>query len=308
MKVNFWKKIQKALISCITLFGVLCIFGCDNPSTIVRKGDTSSLTLNFNGGNIYGDSSIKFSYYQYGPLVGMEIDDALNMLNFGVAKLSRDGYVFVGWTLKKNGNALVKYLPEYGVLYAKWKTTGNQGGGGSGGGGTNNSALSVTFDFNGGTLNGKSSMTFDYNDLKNLMGSSTLTVFPFLSLAHPSKSGYDFVGWTSIKDGDDALTTTVPSSGTHTFYAKWSGNINSNLTITFDFNGGKTSDGKTSITLYEDDLSRFSTGPMAWVFPYLDLEKPTKSGYTFGGWKKADGTEVVRVPSSGTYTYYAIWE
>ena len=312
MKSFIFKKILNGLMCLVTLFGLFCFMSCAaDAGSDSASASTDKLVLDFNGGKIYDESSIQFSYEQIKLYVGLPIDEALNLLNFGVTKLSKDNAIFEGWTLKRNGNSLVRYLPEYGTLYAKWQSTGNQGGGGSGGGGTNNSKLTITFDFDGGkTSDGKSSKTLYYDDLELLLNTPTASVFAFLGLENPTKDGYTFAGWASSKDGDDSMTTTVPSSGTHTFYAKWVDNkaSSSNLTIKFDFNGGKTSDGKTSITLYEDDLSRFSTGPMAWVFPYLDLEKPTKSGYTFGGWKKSDGTEVIRVPSSGTYTYYAIWE
>lgn len=312
MKSFIFKKILNGLMCLVTLFGLFCFMSCAaDAGSDSASASTDKLVLDFNGGKIYDESSIQFSYEQIEPYVGLPIDEALNLLKFGVTKLSKDNAIFEGWTLKRNGNSLVRYLPEYGTLYAKWQSTGNSGGGGSSGGGTNNSKLTITFDFDGGkTSDGKTSITLYEDDLKLYSGAPAAGLFRLFGLEEPTKEGYTFTGWTSTKDGNDAFNLQIPSSGTHTFYAKWVDNkaSSSNLTIKFDFNGGKTSDGKTSITLYEDDLSSFSTGPIAWVFPYLDLEKPTKSGYTFGGWKKSDGTEVIRVPSSGTYTYYAIWE
>ena len=307
MKSFIFKKILNGLMCLVTLFGLFCFMSCAaDAGSDSASASTDKLVLDFNGGKIYDESSIQFSYEQIEPYVGLPIDEALNLLKFGVTKLSKDNAIFEGWTLKRNGNSLVRYLPEYGTLYAKWQSTGN-----SGGGGTNNSKLTITFDFDGGkTSDGKTSITLYEDDLKLYSGAPAAGLFRLFGLEEPTKEGYTFTGWTSTKDGNDAFNLQIPSSGTHTFYAKWVDNkaSSSNLTIKFDFNGGKTSDGKTSITLYEDDLSSFSTGPIAWVFPYLDLEEPTKSGYTFGGWKKSDGTEVIRVPSSGTYTYYAIWE
>lgn len=318
MKSFIFKKILNGLMCLVTLFGLFCFMSCAaDAGSDSDDNNTDKLVLDFNGGKIYDESSIKFSYEQIEPYVGLPIDEALNLLNFGVTKLSKDNAIFEGWTLKRNGNSLVRYLPEYGTLYAKWQSTGNPGGGSGGSGGSSNMQEPiVTFDFNGGTLNGESSMTFDYDDLKYLMGSSTLNVFAVLGLNYPTKSGYEFVGWTSTKDGDDAFATTVPSSGTHTFYAKWSGGgsgggtINSNLTITFDFNGGRTSDGKTSITLYEDDLKLYSGAPAAGLYRLFGLEEPTKEGYTFTGWTSTkDGNDAfnLQIPSSGTHTFYAKW-
>lgn len=320
MKSFIFKKILNGLMCLVILFGLFCFMSCAaDAGSGSDDNNTDKLVLDFNGGKIYDESSIQFSYEQIEPYVGLPIDEALNLLNFGVTKISKGNAIFEGWTLKRNGNSLVRYLPEYGTLYAKWQSTGNQGGGGSGGGGTNNSKLTITFDFNGGTLNGESSMTFDYDDLKYLMGSSTLNVFAVLGLNYPTKSGYEFAGWTSTKDGDDSMTTTVPSSGTHTFYAKWvstgnqgggGGINNSKLTVTFDFNGGRTSDGKTSITLYEDYLELYSGAPAAGLFRLFGLEEPTKEGYTFTGWTSTkDGNDAfnLQIPSSGTHTFYAKW-
>lgn len=101
---------------------IFLFFSCkDVPlSSVMVEPDTSSLTLNFNGGNLFGDSSIKFNYEEIELLVGMPIDDALVELDFGINNLEKKGYEFLGWTLKRNGNNLVQYLPEYGILYAKW--------------------------------------------------------------------------------------------------------------------------------------------------------------------------------------------
>lgn len=225
MKSFIFKKILNGLMCFVTLFGLFCFVSCAaDAGSDSASASTDKLVLDFNGGKIYDESSIQFSYEQIEPYVGLPIDEALNLLNFGVTKISKGNAIFEGWTLKRNGNSLVRYLPEYGTLYAKWQSTGNQGGGGSGsgGGGINNSKLTITFDFNGGrTSDGKTSITLYSSDLELYIGAPAAAIFRVLDLEEPTKEGYTFTGWTSTKDGNDAFNLQIPSSGTHTFYAKW---------------------------------------------------------------------------------------
>jgi uncharacterized repeat protein (TIGR02543 family) len=223
MKSFIFKKILNGLMCLVALLGLFCFMSCAaDAGGDSGSGNTDKLVLDFNGGKIYDESSIQFSYEQIELYVGLPIDEALNLLNFGVTKLSKDNAIFEGWTLKRNGNSLVRYLPEYGTLYAKWQSTGNQGGGGSGGGGTNNSKLTITFDFDGGkTSDGETSLTLYSSDLKLYIGAPAAAIFRVLDLEEPTKEGYTFTGWTSTKDGNDAFNLQIPSSGTHTFYAKW---------------------------------------------------------------------------------------
>ena len=325
MKSFIFKKILNGLMCLVALLGLFCFMSCAaDAGSDSGSGNTDKLVLDFNGGKIYDESSIQFSYEQIERYVGLPIDEALNLLNFGVTKLSKDNAIFEGWTLKRNGNSLVRYLPEYGTLYAKWQSTGNQGGGGSGGGGTNNSKVTITFDFDGGkTSDGKTSITLYEDDLKLYSGAPAAGLFRLFGLEEPTKKGYTFTGWTSTKDGNDAFNLQIPSSGTHTFYAKWvstgnqgggssggGGINNSKLTVTFDFNGGRTSDGITAITLYDDALELYSGAPAAGLFRLFGLEEPTKEGYTFTGWTSTkDGNDAfnLQIPSSGTHTFYAKW-
>lgn len=223
MKSKFVKKLLSFMSCVMAVCGLLCFTSCASESDSGSSGgNTDKLVLDFNGGKIYDESSIQFSYEQIKLYVGLPIDEALNLLNFGVTKLSKDNAIFEGWTLKRNGNSLVRYLPEYGTLYAKWQSTGNQGGGGSGGGGTNNSKLTITFDFDGGkTSDGKTSKTLYSSDLELYIGAPAAAIFRVLKLEEPTREGYTFTGWTSTKDGNDAFNLQIPSSGTHTFYAKW---------------------------------------------------------------------------------------
>lgn len=222
MRSNFWKKLLTFMTCIMATLGFMCFTSCaDGTGSGSGGGNTDKLVLDFNGGTYMGNKTASFTLKEIEYYVGMPIDAALAELGIITTRIYKTGFYFCGWKQNKSSETFIKSLPPYGTLYAIWQSTGNQGGGS--GGSTDMQEPIVTFDFNGGTLDGKSSMTFDYDDLKYSMGSSTISVFAFLGLEHPTKSGYTFLGWTSTKNGDDALTTTVPSSGTHTFYAKWSG-------------------------------------------------------------------------------------
>ena len=147
-------------------------------------------TIYIGGGTPSALSLKEIEYY-----VGMPIDAALAELGIITTRIYKTGFYFCGWKQNKSSETFIKSLPPYGTLYAIWQSTGNQGGGS--GGSTDMQEPIVTFDFNGGTLDGKSSMTFDYDDLKYSMGSSTISVFAFLGLEHPTKSGYTFLGWST---------------------------------------------------------------------------------------------------------------
>ena len=206
---------------------VFCFVGCgdskhESPSNN-NAGDTTSLTLNFNGGKINDKTSIKFPINDIEDYVGYPIDQALSNLGFGIENLSRSGYEFVGWTLKKNGNNLVRYLPEYGVLYAKWDNgSGNSGLGGGDVVKPVTSPLSVTFDFNGGTMNGERSVTATYDDLKNYIGLDYTFVYTALGFQMPLKTdGSVYIGFSFEKNGQPLQLWAIPESGNYTLYAVW---------------------------------------------------------------------------------------
>lgn len=204
---------------------VFCFVGCgdskhESPSNN-NTGDTTSLTLNFNGGKINDKTSIKFPINDIEDYVGCPIDVALS--NLGINNPIRSGYEFVGWTLKKNGNNLVRYLPEYGVLYAKWQRTSDNGSGSNTQNpGVQNSPLNVTFDFNGGTMNGERFVTATYDDLKNYIGLDYTYVYTALGFQMPLKTdGSVCIGFSFEKNGQPLQLWAIPESGNYTLYAVW---------------------------------------------------------------------------------------
>lgn len=91
--------------------------------------------------------------------------------------------------------------------------------------------------------------------------------WPINSLYIPTRAGYSFVGWYR----DAALTTPLEENATMPdvaliLYAKWKAN---QYTITFDSNGG------SAVAAITQDYGTKVEAPVA----------PTKSGYSFAGWK-----------------------
>lgn len=121
-----------------------------------------------------------------------------------------------------------------------------------------------------------------------------------LSSVVPTKEGYNFVGWGYVPD--DTSVEFYPGSiykseANLDLYAIWS---HAGYTVKYDANGG--------------------TGAPASQIKYIDepltlrTTKPTREGYTFGGWATTNGEiQAVKYVPGGTYvanapvTLYAVW-
>lgn len=227
---KFARFIAILLVTCM----IFLVYGCKEQELPPSSGgDTSSLTLDFNGGKLFGNSSVKFSCEEIENFVGFPIESALVYLNFGIDRLERDNYEFVGWTLKKNGTNLVRYLPEYGVLYAKWDNGIDDDFGDIDDDFNDDSGsqdfdpdapLSVTLDFNGGTMNGESSLILTYEQLEMYIGLDFAIAINNLGVltSVPTKNdGSTFIGFAATRNGTPGEPWTIPESGNHTLYAIW---------------------------------------------------------------------------------------
>lgn len=136
---------------------------------------------------------------------------------------------------------------------------------------------SITFQTNGGSA--VDSITAAYG---------TLVTAP----ADPTRLGYTFGGWyvDSECTGDTYTFTTMPADGL-TLYAKW---VVEAYAITYELNGGTNSGMNPDTYTVEDTVV---------------LAAPEKEGYTFVGWKDADGRIVAQISkgSTGDQTLSAEW-
>jgi uncharacterized repeat protein (TIGR02543 family) len=117
------------------------------------------------------------------------------------------------------------------------------------------------------------------------------------SLKDASKSGYTFVGWYREQSFTTQVTTIDKGSRGHLeLYAKF---VPVTYTIQYDLDDGElTKQNPTSYNIGSENIT---------------LNNPTKTGYTFVGWKDEDTGSVVQFRrilkgTTGNKRYTAIWE
>ena len=112
------------------------------------------------------------------------------------------------------------------------------------------------------------------------------------TLNNPTKSGYTFIGWTGTGYTQPTTTVTIAKGTTEnkSFVANWQA---TEYTITYVLDGGTNGNNPTTYTI-EDAVT---------------FENPTKSGYTFKGWK-IDGQDAtgIALGTTGNITAIATWE
>ena len=201
-------------------------------------------------------------------------------------QFSKPGYTFIGWSTSANGD--VKYQPgdtikmtEDTTLYARWKEK---------------DGVTVTYDGNGGKTS-DSKTTFSRSVTPEIEFSVQENQF--------TKSGYQFTGWNTKEDGSGksyAAGAAMSVTENTTLYAQWK--EKDGVTVTYDGNGGKTSDSKTTFSKSVTPEIEFS----------VQENQFTKSGYQFTGWNtKEDGSGksyAAGAPMSVTKntTLYAQWK
>ena len=200
---------------------------------------------------------------------------------------TRDGYVFAGWYYHSNGTDQVDFnQPIVGgskpvTLFAAW-TPAKQ-----------DKTIDILYVANGGTF-------FDGNEtLQGVTDTDGIARLPL----QPTREGYDFLGWSYDRDGNDPVDFTqaiVAGSGHATVYAQWK--QNNEKAVLYVANGGAFADGNVAMEGVTDS-NGVARQPLA----------PTREGYTFTGWTyDAAGTEPVDftkpVQGGGQHvTFYAQW-
>lgn len=200
---------------------------------------------------------------------------------------TRDGYVFAGWYYHSDGTDQVDFnQPIVGgskhvTLFAAW-TPAKQ-----------DKTVDILYVANGGTF-------FDGND--TMQGVTDTDGYARLPL-QPTREGYDFLGWSYDRDGNDPVDFTkaiVAGSGHATIYAQWK--QNNEKTVLYVANGGAFADGNVAMEGVTDS-NGVARQPLA----------PTREGYTFAGWTyDSEGTDPVDfskpVQGGGDHvTFYAQW-
>ena len=200
---------------------------------------------------------------------------------------TRDGYVFAGWYYHSDGTDQVDFnQPIVGggkhvTLFAAWTPV------------KQDKTVDILYVANGGTF-------FDGNDtMQGVTDTDGIARLPL----QPTREGYDFLGWSYDRDGNDPVDFTqaiVAGSGHATVYAQWK--QNNEKTVLYVANGGVFADGNEAMEGVTDS-DGIARQPLA----------PTRDGYTFTGWTyDAAGTEPVDftkpVQGGGQHvTFFAQW-
>ncbi len=225
-----------------------------------RRGETKTFTL--------GPVTITFDPN------GGEVSGSIEDFQLPIALLK--DYTFEGWYTDPDGGSKVgieAILTSSGslTLYAHW-SRGER-------------TFTVTFNPNGGEVSTESK-TVKYGDV-------------YGELPVPSRNGYTFGGWYTSTVGGSQVTaaTVVELTANQTLYARWTANVVTSYTVTFDANGGSV--GTTSKTVTNGGT-------------YGELPTPTRSGYTFSGWytQTSGGTQIassMTVSLTANQTLYAHW-
>ena len=142
--------------------------------------------------------------------------------------------------------------------------------------------ITVIFDPNGGS--------FSDGKERRYNGSNKLTV-NISGVGTPSRAGFVFDGWNTKANGTGVTITTdsIDATNNVTYYAKWKA---STYQISLDSKGAKTA-GTTAI--YEKYGSGWYSDA-GGITSITSITKPTKDGYTFGGYytqENGNGTPVI---------------
>jgi uncharacterized protein (TIGR02145 family)/uncharacterized repeat protein (TIGR02543 family) len=188
-----------------------------------------------------------------------------------LANPAKVGFAFGGWYENSGlSGTAVTSIPQGSSgnkeFWAKWTAI----------------TYSITYNLNSGT-NGSNPATYT-------------TATPTITLALPTRSGYDFNGWYDNPGFSGTVVTSIPqgSSGNKELWVKWTATT---YTITYNLNGGTNGSNPATYTI---------------ATPTITLVVPSLSGYDFGGWydnSGFSGAAVTSIPlgSSGSKEFWAKW-
>lgn len=225
---------------------------------------TYTITLNLNGGNILGDETSPY------VITYTTLDETFNL-----PIPDKTGYTFSGYigtdypsltkTIAINKGSLgnKEYTAYYDAI-----------------------SYSIEYQLDGGKLpDGKTNP-------------NSYTIEDVILLNNPTKSGYDFIGWTTQSSSEKVIDFTIENCYGDLILTAHYGEREYN--IFYDLDGGKLPDGKSNPTKYKVTSNDYT------------LNNPERVGYDFVGWQGTDivgAQEMVTIykGSVGDREYTAIW-
>ncbi len=280
----------------------------------VSAGSVTVKATAADGSGVYKTKTItvsnpSYSYYLYyddnggsgGPGSASKTSTSTSStLSFTISSTepTRSGYTFLGWSKSSTATSAtytagdtVSVTYDDLTLYAVWQQN------------KQNYYAYLYYNANGGSS--APSTQSDSIYATSASGSKSFTI----SSTEPTRSGYQFLGWSTSSsaasasyDPGDSISVSYGSS--KTLYAVWAKTYTS--TLAFSANGGS---GAPSSQTYTGT----STSSHTFTIPST---KPTKSGYLFLGWATSSGATTasyqpggtISVPYDGTTTLYAVWQ
>ncbi len=212
---------------------------------------------------------------------------------------TRSGYTFLGWSTSSTATS-ASYQPggtiyvDYNdkTLYAVWEQTKQY--------------YYAYLYYNANSGSGAPSTQSDSIYAASASGSKSFTI----SSTQPTRSGYDFLGWSTSSTATSASyqpgsSISVTYGSSKTLYAVWQLKSYTS-TLYFDANNGSGAPSTMSDT---------HTATSAYTFT-IPTTKPTRSGYVFLGWSESSTASsasyqpggTISVSYNGSKTLYAVWQ
>ena len=247
----------------------------------LSEGEIDYYTLSADSEEFYSPGAKSFAVISYSSEyedvpASFYITEGSKLTEEKLPKLEHEGLEFLGWYDGKTKVTAGNYVVNGDVtLTAKWDYK----------------KYDITYNLDGGT-NAKENPA--YYTIEN----------EILTLAAPTKKGYDFEGWFTNKDFSGEKITSISTSSMNaiTLYAKWKP---VSYKITYVLNGGEAG--------AADEVKNSSDNPATYTIEdSVTFDKATRSGYAFSGWydNEAFSGNKVKNISLGTtddITLYARW-
>ena len=200
-----------------------------------------------------------------------EITFTVESDTFDLPETTRSGYTFAGWFDSKGNQCtqVEKSTAQDIALVARWIAN----------------TYSVKYDSNGGA-GSMTNSTYTYDE-SSLLADCAYT-----------RIGYDFVGWSTVRNGDkvysnmeEILNLTAIDGATLTLYAVWDA-----VEYTVEYRNTMDAENKNP--------SSYTIADTPYIFENLSL-----TGYTFNGWLDSRGELVTEIAkgTTGRITLTASW-
>lgn len=223
-----------------------------------------------------------------------------------------DNHAFTSWNTAADGtgtsyaagNTISVNAGSTTTLYAQWELIPS--GGGDDGGNTDETKATLVYFANYGTFSGGSTYITDTKDADKEKGAE----FTVTSTV-PTLTECTFDKWTTNVDGSGTSykagdKVTVKAGETLNLYAQWKHNPTTGDSLTLTYVGGVNDSSVSNLPAAQTE-KKDADGKVTFT---VSSQIPTRSGFTFKGWKLGDSTIASgsSFTTSTDVTLTATWE